>query len=248
MNRLNGKVYIGQTTHSLEKRWGEHCREKRARSAISKAIIKYGKEYFSIDLVARCASRDILNSCERYFIQFYKTMAPNGYNLESGGTDQKNASELTRLKMSIAKFGKRRGPMNLSHKMALSLANKDQKGKCGKDHPFFGKKHSKESRAKMSSSLKGNTPWNKGLNTGNPWNKGLKNHLSLETKEKMSLSQYKRFSKNNPWNKGQSLSEETKRKISESQRGSLNHMYGKKYYFHPETGARVYYSMVNRNG
>jgi len=36
----------------------------------------------------------------------------------------------------------------------------------GKNNHFFGKKHSEESKEKMRKSLKGRTPWNKGLKTG----------------------------------------------------------------------------------
>jgi len=68
----------------------------------------------------------------------------------------------------------------------------------GERNPFYGKEHTEESRRKMSVSLKGKTPWNKGIKTNViPWNKGKK---GLQV----------------AWNKGIERSEECKRKLSKS--------------------------------
>lgn len=53
--------------------------------------------------------------------------------------------------------------------------SKIRKGKqAGKNHPYYGKKHSKETRQKLSESHLGQTPWNKGLKgVQTAWNKGI---------------------------------------------------------------------------
>jgi len=53
-----------------------------------------------------------------------------------------------------------------------------------------------------------------------PWNKGLKNHLSDETRKKMSNSQNNRFDKH-------PVSDETKKKLSLVKSGKNHHYYGK---------------------
>ena len=101
-------------------------------------------------------------------------------------------------------------------------SSESHKGKqAGKNHPLYGKHHSDESKIKNSEAHKGKIPWNKGkklseehklnlseaLNGRVAWNKGRKGiyHCSEETKQKMSKS-----------NKGKKRSEETKKKMSEN--------------------------------
>lgn len=72
---------------------------------------------------------------------------------------------------------------------------------------FKGRAHSDETKSKISTSLKGNTPWNKGV----PCSEESKRKQS-ETKKKLHRS---------AWNKGIPLSEEAKRKMSNSLNGRV---------------------------
>lgn len=52
---------------------------------------------------------------------------------------------------------------NNNNPITLKNMSEAKKGKYdGENNPMYGKTHTKESRAKMSESQKGNTPWNKG--------------------------------------------------------------------------------------
>lgn len=82
-NQINGKQYIGQSIHP-EKRFKEHCQNScQYNSLIHAAIQKYGKENFAIKIL----EEDISNYDEReqYWIQFYNTLVPHGYNISKGG-------------------------------------------------------------------------------------------------------------------------------------------------------------------
>lgn len=125
-NKINSKSYIGQTIRTIEKRWKEHLKNKSHCSALSSAIKKYGAENFEIKVLAICSSIEELNHRESYYIRLLNTLAPTGYNLDTGG-DGKIVSEETRKRMS----------------------------RKGKDHPMFGKTHKKESLQQMSKSHKG---------------------------------------------------------------------------------------------
>ncbi len=69
-NIINGKIYIGQTTATLESRFYSHCQFNRNKdnSVIFKAIKKYGKENFKIEKIDCAYSEDELNKKEiNYF-------------------------------------------------------------------------------------------------------------------------------------------------------------------------------------
>lgn len=77
-NLINGKHYIGQSIH-IERRWAEHCKPSSS-SLIGKAIHKYGKEHFSFSILEQC-DKNKLNERENFWIGYYKSMTPYGYNV-----------------------------------------------------------------------------------------------------------------------------------------------------------------------
>ena len=89
-NTLNNKVYIGQTTQSLEHRWQAHLRAANANVphfALQKAINKYGSENFICEIVEDNIDEKNLNAREKYWIQKYDSHGLNGYNCTDGGED-----------------------------------------------------------------------------------------------------------------------------------------------------------------
>jgi group I intron endonuclease len=50
-NKVNGKIYVGQTTRSLEERWYGHCSTANQHGILGKALIKYGKENFRQEIL-----------------------------------------------------------------------------------------------------------------------------------------------------------------------------------------------------
>lgn len=108
-NLINGKCYIGQTTRNIKERWNSHCYRKDSKSIINFAINKYGKNNFKLEILEKTTINK-LDKKEIYWINKLNTMAPNGYNLESGGNKFKKASKVLRKKLSLAKLGKKYGP------------------------------------------------------------------------------------------------------------------------------------------
>ena len=81
-NRINGKIYIGQSIHP-EQRFLEHCyKEENYKSLIHDAIKKYGKNNFDFEILGWF---DDYNEKEKYYINFYSSLVPYGYNILQGG-------------------------------------------------------------------------------------------------------------------------------------------------------------------
>lgn len=137
LNLVDGKMYIGQTTRTLEDRLAEHRSTKK--TAIANAFRKYGEENFLSVIIEYCHSLEQLNEREKFYIALLNTIAPNGYNLTDGGKNNGHLSEETKTKLSRRHTGKK---LSSETCKKISLAKK-------------GIHLSAEVRAKMSASRKG---------------------------------------------------------------------------------------------
>lgn len=91
-NVLNGKIYIGITTRTLEERWQQHCYDalkKQDNNYFHRAIRKYGKEYFVPEEIDYANTKEELKQKEIYYIEVYHTCIYDkncqGYNSTYGG-------------------------------------------------------------------------------------------------------------------------------------------------------------------
>lgn len=88
-NKINNKIYIGQTTQGLQVRWARHvisARNKADNYVFHNAINKYGPENFITEVLEYCTPEE-LNEREKYYIELYNSLVPNGYNIRLGGDD-----------------------------------------------------------------------------------------------------------------------------------------------------------------
>ena len=88
-NTINGKSYIGHTIQNVKERFYQHCATKCSKAvsnmAIHRAIKKYGKSNFTVEVIEEIDSAN-LNDRERYWIKYYNSYN-NGYNSTKGGQD-----------------------------------------------------------------------------------------------------------------------------------------------------------------
>ena len=108
-NTVNNKIYIGQTTKTVARRWQQHlsaAKTTKETNALHNAIRKYGPDKFTIELVTTASSREELDRLEQTYISGFNTLSPHGYNLKNGGANGKYSEE-TLLKMSKALKGKK---------------------------------------------------------------------------------------------------------------------------------------------
>ena len=85
-NKINGKVYIGQTRTSLELRKVKHLRlaHNGGTTHFCQAIRKYGDDAFQFEIICRAYSKEELNRLETFYIQQYDSIH-SGYNMVDGG-------------------------------------------------------------------------------------------------------------------------------------------------------------------
>lgn len=149
-------------------------------SAIHAAMRKYGVDNFIFKIIEEVPEDQDLNLREKYWIEFYHTYIKdplcNGYNLTEGGegscgySRSQSAEERIKKGKSIKKFYQEH-PEAVEHKREVAKKlweNEEYRKKVtesnqkfyaehpdifkGKNNPFYGKKHTEESLAKIRKS------------------------------------------------------------------------------------------------
>lgn len=97
-NRINDKVYVGQTWHSTKKRcngWHGY----RNGTPLKNAIKELGKDNFYYQELCTTTTQANADYLERYFIKLFNSFE-NGYNATLGGMAYGTHSETTKKIMS----------------------------------------------------------------------------------------------------------------------------------------------------
>ena len=197
-NKVDNKCYIGQTIEKdINTRWNKHKRNINSDGcpALYGAFRKYGLNNFDFKIICICFD-EACDDLETYYISKFNSIAPNGYNLESGGNKNKIFHPETRIKISIALTGKK-------HSEERKLKNSNsQKGKI----------LTEESKQKMSKSRIG-----KKLNLTDEQKQNrsnrLKGHLvSEKTKQKVAEA-----------NRNRTWTDEMKQKMSKKLKENNTH-------------------------
>lgn len=101
-NKVNGKVYVGQTVVGVNVRVGQHFsslrHNKHNNDYLQRAWGKYGEENFIPTIIEECPI-DELDNKEVQWIEHYRNTV-GSYNLESGGNKRKRHHESTIRKIS----------------------------------------------------------------------------------------------------------------------------------------------------
>ena len=105
-NKVNGKIYVGQTTRSMDVRWGSHARGANRTGVFDRAIRLYGKDNFFREEIATAFDQDELDRMERLFIVEFDSRVPAGYNVLPGGSGYKEMGPEQKRKISVAQKGR----------------------------------------------------------------------------------------------------------------------------------------------
>jgi group I intron endonuclease len=203
------KVYVGQTKNSLKFRFQGHLSDARGGNPnyLYNSMRKYGINTFnieSLEILKNCTRED-LNAREKFWISKYNSTDPaKGYNLTSGG-DANDAWEF----MSEEK---KKQISDLRKKWRWSEEQKEKrKQQTKKIWESLSKQEYEERCKNISESQKGRVGNRKKISEANKGKTTRKVYcLSEEHKKKIGLA-----------NKGRIMSEEQKRKISETKKAAV---------------------------
>jgi group I intron endonuclease len=209
-NLINGKKYIGQSIKILQVMDGKY---KGSGKLINRAFNKYGYNNFKCEIIEyiendislitkeeKLQLQDKLDEREKFFIIYYSTNHPTGYNIAEGG----NRGGF------LLKYASEEDKKN--HGLKLSKANKGKTRSEEIKKSFRGRVFSEEHKRKISEAQRGER--------GNMFGK----HFSQETRDKMSKSQTGRIHSEETKikigisNLGKVMSEEARKKISSSRK------------------------------
>lgn len=139
-NKTNNKVYIGQTARSINERFGEHLRDAFNRGSeqpLYRAIRKYGKDNFEVELVESCHVSQIAER-EAYWVEQYDSYN-SGYNATLGGDGkpvrnyQEVSDDFMKSNMSMRKYSQENNMKEVTLRNALRATGKLDEYK--KKHP-----------------------------------------------------------------------------------------------------------------
>lgn len=178
-NKLNDKIYIGQTTKerpsdrfSQHRYLANHLDQEKSNSYLHRAMNSDGVNNFSFDIIEKINNEE-LNEREKYWIDYYNSLAPNGYNLTLGGdgtqgySRKQTTEEKEKRKESNKQFYiDNPEARQLSSERAKRLwQNEEYRNKVtesikkfykehpdifsGENNPMYGKKHTEEALKKI---------------------------------------------------------------------------------------------------
>lgn len=207
-NLINDKKYIGYTSQTPQARLTQHLNgtiENKFGKLLYHAMRKYGNENFSFDIIYQSYDRDHCLDMETYFIIEHKTFVDlpdaHGYNLDTGGKQPKKSKKT--VEQHKAKMKGKKKPEGFGAKISAATKgeNNPMYGLYGDNNPNYGKKHSKETIDKI-----------KKTKAENP------TEHSQDWKNKHS-AKIKQAWKEGKFDNRPEVTEETRKKLSDSQKG-----------------------------
>ena len=148
-NRVNEKVYVGQTISTLKKHWQVYRSPSASRIGhvppiLKRAMAKHGVENFFITAVAEAKSKEQLNQLEKLWIWALRATDRNfGYNLTVGGTGGNMVGEAVEHHKKRIKEG--RLMARLVREGSFEFLKKPEKAKgqsrnvVGEKNPMYGR-------------------------------------------------------------------------------------------------------------
>lgn len=127
INRLTGKLYIGKTKQGLDKRVAQHIKSAKANSKLHlhSSIRMYGASAFTWIVVESNLTDANVDERERYWINHFRSLGYELYNMSDGGEGGKTHSGPMRLEARKNLKGNRQ-PRTEEWKRANGIRQKER--------------------------------------------------------------------------------------------------------------------------
>lgn len=157
-NSINNKVYIGQTIRNFNRRKTEHMNQAknkhRSCAYFHSALLKYGFEAFTWEVIFESECQIELDSKEKEFIKEYNSYGAGGYNVCVGGSNNSGYKHSEKTLEKRRKFKHTEKTKEEARQRMLGTKLLDEtKEKIRQAN--LGKKASKSTKEKMSKNGKG---------------------------------------------------------------------------------------------
>lgn len=180
-NKINGKVYIGETMNLRQRVYSYHKSNIDTPRPILRAINKHGLENFSFEYqyYPDMSKEELLDIEERLIKEHNSLMSGNGYNVCSRGQNRYSATQSLEAR-------KKRSEIFKGRVITEEWRENMSKAKSGENHPMYGKKMSEETKKKMGDSRRGERNGRYGKKTSDDH----KNKLMMNRKDRIEVEQY----------------------------------------------------------
>lgn len=158
-NLINKKIYIGMTCNPNQRLSQYKSAAKLSNDPISKAHRKYGFNNFTFELINYFENFYVANEAEKFYIKIYNSRNIRiGYNLSPGGCSFVDAKIGQKISKSLRKYYLYNKSKNLGRKHTAESKEKISKASIGKPGTNKGKKFNDEWRAKIAKANTGKKP------------------------------------------------------------------------------------------
>ena len=132
-NKINGKIYIGQTCQKPSYRWKRNGKGYETCEIMWKAIQKYGWNNFEHIILKSNLTLEEANFYEEYYIKkFNSTNKQFGYNIRKGGKNtplsEETKQKLRNKKAFLGRHHTEESKKNISNSKSMAVLQYDLNG------------------------------------------------------------------------------------------------------------------------
>lgn len=222
LNKINNKAYIGITKQDVKVRWGAHGSHYGKNTHFGRAIQKYGWDNFEHIILFENLTKKEACKKEIWLIALFGTQNPElGYNISPGGDlgwTGCHLSDETKQKISESHKGLHAGEKNPMYGVSPKERMDEETYNRWKEKviAYNTSDESRQNRREKNIGKKYSAEINAKKGKQGSDHPMYGKHHTEETKRKISES-----------NIGRTQSEEARKKISDATRGEKNPFYGK---------------------